>query len=96
MRRGVPGVNVSPAGARYWGRIDRDHDPRATALAVAPELLERLRAIPPAEAGHLLDFGFMDPALRPIGRKGFSGLPVSMSAIPLLHFCLIVSDCSRR
>jgi regulator of RNase E activity RraA len=39
--------------------------------AVAPELLERLRAIPPAEAGHLLDFGFMDPALRPIGRKGF-------------------------
>jgi regulator of RNase E activity RraA len=38
---------------------------------ISPELLERLRVIPPAEAGHLLDFGFMDPALRPVGRKGF-------------------------
>jgi regulator of RNase E activity RraA len=38
---------------------------------VPGELLERLRSIPPANIGHLLDFGFMDIALRPIGRRNF-------------------------
>lgn len=34
-------------------------------------LLARLREIPPATIGHVLHFGFMDPALRPTGRRGF-------------------------
>lgn len=38
---------------------------------VAPELLDRLGRIPPATIGHILHFGFMDPALRPTGRRGF-------------------------
>ena len=40
--------------------------------AVAPELLERLRQIPPATIGHILAFGFMDTALRPTGRRRFT------------------------
>lgn len=39
---------------------------------VATELLERLRRIPPATIGHVLAFGFMDTALRPLGRRRFS------------------------
>lgn len=39
--------------------------------SVPEELLNRLRSIPPATIGHVLNFGFMDNALRPIGRKGF-------------------------
>jgi regulator of RNase E activity RraA len=38
---------------------------------VSDELLDRLRKIPPATIGHVLDFGFMDVALRPIGRRKF-------------------------
>ena len=38
---------------------------------VAPELLDRLRRIPPATIGHVLHFGFMDSGLRPTGRRGF-------------------------
>lgn len=41
------------------------------AATISQELLERLRAVPPATPGHLFDFGFMDPDLRPIGRRGF-------------------------
>jgi regulator of RNase E activity RraA len=37
-----------------------------------PELLDRLRRIPPATIGHVLAFGFMDTALRPLGRRGFT------------------------
>lgn len=37
-----------------------------------PELLERLRRIPPATIGHVLAFGFMDSGLRPLGRRGFT------------------------
>ena len=36
---------------------------------VSRETLERLRAIPPATIGHMLDFGFMDVAIRPIGKR---------------------------
>lgn len=36
------------------------------------ELLDRLRQIPPATIGHVLAFGFMDTALRPIGRRHFT------------------------
>lgn len=43
--------------------------PRTT---VPRELLDRLSKIPPATIGHILDFGFMDIALRPIGRKRFT------------------------
>ena len=39
---------------------------------VSQELLERLRGIPPATIGHILDFGFMDIELRPLGRRRFS------------------------
>lgn len=39
---------------------------------VPSELLDRLRNIPPATIGHVLDFGFMDIALRPIGRSKFT------------------------
>ncbi|MBA2520401.1 MAG: RraA family protein [Chloroflexia bacterium] len=39
---------------------------------VAPDLLARLRRIPPATIGHVLAFGFMDTALRPIGQRRFS------------------------
>jgi regulator of RNase E activity RraA len=39
--------------------------------SVPTELLDRLRAIPPATIGHVLAFGFMDTALQPIGRRGF-------------------------
>lgn len=39
---------------------------------VAPALLDRLRRIPPATIGHVLAFGFMDTALRPIGQRRFS------------------------
>lgn len=39
---------------------------------VPADLLDRLRKIPPATVGHMRDFGFMESALRPIGRKGFS------------------------
>ena len=39
---------------------------------LAPDLLDRLRRIPPATIGHVLAFGFMDVALRPIGRRGFA------------------------
>lgn len=39
---------------------------------VSAELLERLRGIPPATIGHVLDFGFMDIALRPIGKRKFT------------------------
>lgn len=42
------------------------------ATEVPTELLDRLRAIPPATIGHILHFGFMDVALRPIGRRRFS------------------------
>lgn len=38
---------------------------------VSEELLERLRGIPPATVGHMWDFGFMHPSLRPIGRRNF-------------------------
>jgi 4-hydroxy-4-methyl-2-oxoglutarate aldolase len=38
---------------------------------VSTELLDRLRAIPPATLGHMQDFNFMTPALRPIGRRNF-------------------------
>jgi regulator of RNase E activity RraA len=38
---------------------------------VPAELLERLRGIPPATIGHVLDFGFMDIALRPVGKRKF-------------------------
>ena len=37
--------------------------------SVPEELLERLRSIPPATIGHVLNFGFMDIGLRPIGRS---------------------------
>jgi regulator of RNase E activity RraA len=41
--------------------------------AVSPDQIERLRRIPPATIGHMLDFGFMAGDLRPIGRqRGFS------------------------
>jgi 4-hydroxy-4-methyl-2-oxoglutarate aldolase len=40
--------------------------------SVPADLLEQLRAIPPAAVGHHLDFGFMDAGLRPFGRRGFS------------------------
>ncbi|MBA3517567.1 MAG: RraA family protein, partial [Rhizobiales bacterium] len=36
------------------------------------ELLDRLRQIPPATIGHLLAFGFMDTALRPMGCRHFT------------------------
>jgi len=39
---------------------------------VSAELLERLRSIPPATIGHILDFGFMDIGLRPIGKRKFT------------------------
>lgn len=39
---------------------------------VPQELLERLRGIPPATIGHVLDFGFMDIGLRPLGRRKFT------------------------
>lgn len=39
---------------------------------VSQELLDRLRNIPPATIGHVLDFGFMDIGLRPIGRQKFT------------------------
>lgn len=39
---------------------------------VSPELLEQLREIPPATIGHMLDFGFMDRTLRPVGQRGFT------------------------
>lgn len=39
---------------------------------VPADLLERLRAIPPATIGHVLHFGFMDNALRPTGRRKFT------------------------
>jgi 4-hydroxy-4-methyl-2-oxoglutarate aldolase len=38
---------------------------------VSDDLLERLRSIPPATIGHVLNFGFMDIGLRPIGRSKF-------------------------
>jgi 4-hydroxy-4-methyl-2-oxoglutarate aldolase len=40
-------------------------------VTVPAELLERLRAIPPATVGHMWDFGFMRGDLRPRGKKGF-------------------------
>lgn len=39
---------------------------------VPTELLDRLRRIPPATIGHVLAFGFMDVALRPIGGRHFT------------------------
>ncbi|HMM40540.1 MAG TPA: RraA family protein [Thermomicrobiales bacterium] len=39
---------------------------------VPAELLDRLRGIPPATIGHILDFGFMDIGLRPIGKRKFT------------------------
>jgi regulator of RNase E activity RraA len=36
---------------------------------VSPEVLERLKKIPPATIGHVLDFGFMNIELRPITRR---------------------------
>ncbi|CAN5656835.1 RraA family protein [soil metagenome] len=39
---------------------------------VPKDLLDRLRSIPPATIGHVLDFGFMDIALRPIGGRKFT------------------------
>lgn len=38
-------------------------------VSIAPALVERFRALSPATIGHVQDFGFMDPALRPIGRR---------------------------
>jgi 4-hydroxy-4-methyl-2-oxoglutarate aldolase len=38
---------------------------------ISAELLDRLRVIPPAVIGHLENFGFIDAALRPYGRRGF-------------------------
>lgn len=40
-------------------------------LSVPTELMNRLRGIPPATIGHVLNFGFMDIGLRPIGRRKF-------------------------
>jgi 4-hydroxy-4-methyl-2-oxoglutarate aldolase len=40
--------------------------------SVPAELLDGLSRIPPATIGHLRDFGFMDVALRPIGRGRFT------------------------
>ena len=40
--------------------------------SVPAEVIAQLRAIPPATIGHMLDFGFMDGGLRPIGRRGFT------------------------
>ncbi len=40
--------------------------------AVPADLMVRLRAIPPATIGHVLDFGFMDINLRPIGKRKFT------------------------
>lgn len=42
------------------------------APSVTSDQLRQLAGIPPAAAGHILDFGFMDPGLRPIGRRGFT------------------------
>lgn len=39
--------------------------------SVPAELIDRLRAIPPATVGHMWDFGFMRTDLRPVGRRGF-------------------------
>lgn len=52
---------------------------------VSPELLDRLRRIPPATIGHLRDFGFMDIALRPIGRRRFTvcGPAVTVKAMAI-------------
>lgn len=36
---------------------------------VSSELLAQLKKIPPATIGHVLDYEFMDPELRPIGEK---------------------------
>ncbi len=33
------------------------------------ELIERYRRISPATVGHLLHFGFLDPAIKPLGRR---------------------------
>ena len=38
---------------------------------VPDDLLDRLRGIPPATVGHMWDFGFMQPELRPVGRRSF-------------------------
>ena len=38
-------------------------------VSIAPDLVARFRAISPATVGHIQDFGFMDPALRPVGRR---------------------------
>jgi len=52
---------------------------------IPPEMLDRLRGIPPATIGHMLDFGFMDGGLRPIGRRGFTlcGPAVTVRAIAI-------------
>ena len=52
---------------------------------VPAELLDRLRRIPPATIGHLRDFGFMDIALRPIGRRRFTicGPAVTVKAMAI-------------
>jgi len=52
---------------------------------VPAELLERLRRIPPATIGHLRDFGFMDIALRPVGRRRFAicGPAVTVKAMAI-------------
>ncbi|MFW6074975.1 MAG: RraA family protein [Chloroflexota bacterium] len=39
---------------------------------VTPEQIGQLRRIPPATIGHMLDFGFMDVGLRPVGRSRFT------------------------
>lgn len=54
-------------------------------MTVPQELLDRLRKIPPATIGHILDFGFMDIALRPVGRRGFTicGPAVTVKAMAI-------------
>src|SRR4051794_8201396 len=48
-------------------------------------LLDRLRTIPPAAAGHIFEHGFMDNALRPFGRRRFvlCGPAVTVRALGL-------------
>jgi 4-hydroxy-4-methyl-2-oxoglutarate aldolase len=41
-------------------------NPRVSKLSA--ELIERYRAVQPATIGHLIEFGFCDPALRPVWR----------------------------
>lgn len=46
-------------------------NPRPESSVTAGQI-ERLRRIPPATIGHMLDFGFMDGGLRPIGKQRFT------------------------